>query len=141
MTKVNFKEVTASLGAQGLHVDATEDEQMWRLSFEMGSTTQRVLLLLPPEGTGYFLATAFIDSPKLQGPFEALPMKVLRTVLKTQNESWLAKFFSSPARGQTVYAAVSACSTDDWNGEKLRNRLYACSKLAVRIREELATLP
>ena len=129
--------VTAALLAEGLHIDADEDNATWSLSFEILTREQSCVLVVPPEGN-YLLALAPIFTPALERPLDELPARTLRTIIKLQSESVLAKFSTFRADEDTLYVTISPCPLEAWDGELLRKRLHACAELAVHIRLALA---
>lgn len=134
---VEFKDVTAALTAEGLKVDANEEDSLWGLSIDIGSQSQRAVLILP-EAEGYFIAASMIQPATLSGKLEKIPLKAMRVILRAQSMVLLSKFHLVEVGGRTIYMTMSPCSTVHWSGDKLRKRLYACAELAVAIETALA---
>lgn len=130
-------EVTAVLLDAGLQIEADEENAYWTMTFEILTREQTAVLVRPPEGN-YLLALSPIFTPALELPLDELPARTLRTIIKLQSDSVLAKFSTFRADDDTLYVTISPCPLEAYDGAQLRKRLHACAELAAHIRLALA---
>lgn len=129
--------VTQALIDEGLEIDADEASAYWTMSFEILTREQSCVLVVPPEGN-YLLALAPIFAPALERAIDELPAATLRTIVKLQSESVLAKFSTFRDDEDTLYVALAPVPLEAWDGSLLRKALHACAELAIHIRLALA---
>jgi hypothetical protein len=136
MTKIDFSSVTKQLTDVGIEV--RQHDGIWTTSFKFDAKWQQPAMLVLPDESDYFVAFSPVISKKLEvTTFEGLSIDALRAILRAQSKILLAKFEVWSYQDKTQYSAVSPCSTVNFDGGKLRRRLFACATLAFDIRNDL----
>jgi hypothetical protein len=128
-------EITALLRSEGLEpTGANEEALVWGLQFTYEDRKQLVLLALPQgHGQEYLVMMSLITAAKVAGKsLDVLPAETLRTIIRVASEVPLAKVLYQ-AGDQPMLLATSECSVDAVTGHKLRNRLEACARLAIKL--------